>query len=55
MQRRMAGLAAALGMLAFPQSAGTHVVTESAPVGAAACLDAHGSSKVRRRAHGPSR
>ena len=31
MQRRMAGLAAALGMLAFPQSAGTHVVTEDAP------------------------
>ena len=31
MQRRMAGLAAALGMLAFPQSAGTHVVTEGPP------------------------
>ena len=30
-QRRIACLVAALGALAFPQTAGTHVVTESAP------------------------
>jgi murein DD-endopeptidase MepM/ murein hydrolase activator NlpD len=33
MQRRIAGLAAVLGMLAFPQSSGSHFMTEGAPAG----------------------